>query len=108
MLVPKKMSERNSYPRGVDVTHSAVILLRGTSIVIREAPPFCPRWNVWSAWAFSGQKEEKSSAVRSNRWESLSPAGESIGQVVTPSIKHAQDVLPPSQHKGTLLILPVS
>lgn len=107
-MVPKKTSERSSHPRGVDVKHAAVILLHGTSIIIQEAPPFCPRWNVWSAWAFTGQKQEKFSAVRGNRWGSLSPAGESIGQVVTPSRKHIQDVQSPSQHKGTLLILPGS
>lgn len=108
MMVPKKTSERSSHPRGVDVKHAAVILLHGTSIIIQEAPPFCLRWNVWSAWAFTGQKQEKFSAVRGNRWGSLSPAGESIGQVVTPSRKHIQDVQSPSQHKGTLLILPGS
>lgn len=59
IMVPKKMSERKSYPCGVDVIHSALILPRGTSIIIQEALPFFPHWNVWCTSAFSGQKEAK-------------------------------------------------
>lgn len=45
------------HPRGGDVTHSALILHSGTSIVIREPSPFFPCWGLGCAQALSGSEK---------------------------------------------------
>lgn len=53
----KLMQKDSSYPRGGDVTHSALILHSGTSIVIREPSPFFPCWGLGCAQALSGSEK---------------------------------------------------
>lgn len=54
----RKHQTGSSYPCAVDVTHSALILPSGISIIIQEAPAFSPHWKVWNTEAFSSQKEK--------------------------------------------------
>lgn len=49
---------KTTHPCGGDVTHSALILHRGTSIVIQEASPIFPGWSMGCAQAFSDSREK--------------------------------------------------